>query len=521
MQKIVNYFIPVNDEQTFLIKQKIKSLIIFNLIGIFILFVLIVFTFISHDINTVLTSSLLPFIVIIIIIIDLFFLKFKTYNFASNFLTILVSVAMGLQLIFIKPLFFFDDYVTTYYFIFAIFTLSAIFSSKKIFFINISIILICVAINMFESYQLFPDEYKHKLYTIIPYFFFSLFFTTLLMYIISYLSQQVLSKTEENTIEIKNLNKKLLSQNENLENLVKQRTQKVQIQKEEIQMKNEELLLQNEEIFVQTENLKSTLDLVEEQHEDINASLRYAHSIQKAILPLDEELKKDLNYFLIYKPKDIVSGDFYWYYSVKSSKDINIFLSLADCTGHGVPGAFMSMLGYNLLNEIITSKHYFETKDILEQLDNEVRQSLKQEQTKNHDGMDMAFCRIRINNSKTQLVFSGAKRPIIIYSKKTKSITYIRGDNRSVGGYYTHDIPFTEKKVELEKGDIVYLFTDGITDQNNTNNKKFGTKRLKDLIIKHGNKPLKEQKSLFEKEIISHQDNEDQLDDTSLLCFEI
>ena len=521
MQKIVNYFITEDDNKSFLIRHKTKALIIFNLIGIVILFSLIIFTIISHSSDTVFTSSLLPAFIIIIIVFDLFLLKFKTYNFASNFLTIFVSVAMGLQLIFIKPLFFFDDYVTTYYFIFAIFTLSAIFSSKKFFIINISIILICVAINMFGSYQLFPDEYKSKLYTIIPYFFFSLFFTTLLMYIISYLSQQVINKTENNTIEINNLNKKLLSQNENLENLVKQRTQKVQIQKEEIYLKNEELLIQNEEMYAQADILKSSLDIVEEQHQDINASLRYAHSIQKAILPLDEELKKDLDYFLIYKPKDIVSGDFYWYYSVKSSKDINIFVSLADCTGHGVPGAFMSMLGYNLLNEIITSKHYFETKDILEQLDNEVRQSLKQDQTKNHDGMDMAFCRIRINNSKAQLVFSGAKRPIIIYSKKAKSITYIRGDNRSVGGYYTHDIPFTEKKVDLEKGDIVYLFTDGITDQNNTNNKKFGIKRLKKLIIKHGNKPLKEQKSLFENEILSHQGNEDQLDDTSLLCFEI
>ncbi len=521
MQKIVNYFITEDDNKSFLIQQKTKSLIIFNLIGIVILFLLIIFTIISHSSDTVFTSSLLPTFIIIIIIFDLFLLKFKSYNFASNFLTLVISISMGAQLLFIKPLFFFDDYVTTYYFIFAIFTLSAIFSNKKIFFINILIILVCLTVNIIESYKLFPDEYKDTIFSIVPYFLFSLFFTTLLMYIISYLSQQVISKTEDNTKEINNLNEKLITQNENLENLVKQRTQKVQIQKEEIQMKNEELLLQNEEIFVQTENLKSTLDLVEEQHEDINASLRYAHSIQKAILPLDEELKKDLDYFLIYKPKDIVSGDFYWYYSVKSSKDINIFLSLADCTGHGVPGAFMSMLGYNLLNEIITNKHYFETKDILEQLDNEVRQSLKQEQTKNHDGMDMAFCRIRINNSKAQLAFSGAKRPIIIYSKKAKTITYIRGDNRSVGGYYTHDIPFTEKKVDLEKGDIVYLFTDGITDQNNINNKKFGIKRLKELIIKHGNKPLKEQKSLFENEISLHQGNEDQLDDTSLLCFEI
>ncbi len=521
MQRIVNYFIQEDDNKSFLIKHKTKALIIFNLIGIILLVSLIFVTFIRYKLNIALIFSIIPAVIILIIGIDLYFVKFKSYNLASNFLTTFISISIGVQLIFIKPLFFFDDYVTTYYFIFTIFTLSAIFSSKKVFFINISVILVSLAINIIKSYKFFPDEYKDTIFSIVPYFLFSLFFTTLLMYIISYLSQQVISKTEDTAIKVNNLNEELLSQNENLETIVEQRTKKIQIQKEEINIKNKELLIQNEEIYAQADILKSSLDIVEEQHLDINASLRYAHSIQKAILPLDEELKKDLDYFLIYKPKDIVSGDFYWYYSVKSSKNINIFVSLADCTGHGVPGAFMSMLGYNLLNEIVTNKHFFETKEILEQLDTEVRQSLKQDQTKNHDGMDMAFCHILKNDSKTQLVFSGAKRPIIIYSKSTNSITYIKGNIRSIGGYYMNNIPFTQKKIDLEKGDLIYLFTDGITDQNNINNKKFGIRRLKELISLNANKPLKEQKIIFESEFLSYQAEEEQLDDISLLCFKI
>jgi len=248
MSKFVNYFSPKINEDSFLINQKTKSLIIFNLVGFILLILLIIFTFIRYNFIDAIINSFLPIFIITIIIIDLFLIKHKTYNIASNFFTIVASIGMGLQLLLIKPSFFLGDYTSTYYFLFAVFTLSAIFSNIKIFLLNIVIVLSCTIINMINSYKLFPDEYKDTIFSIIPYFLFSLFFATILMYIISYLSQKSINKIEDSAKEINNLNKKLIFHNENLEKIVEQRTTQINTQKEEIQLKNEELQTSNEEL---------------------------------------------------------------------------------------------------------------------------------------------------------------------------------------------------------------------------------------------------------------------------------
>ncbi|RLD52202.1 MAG: hypothetical protein DRI94_03885 [Bacteroidetes bacterium] len=259
---------------------------------------------------------------------------------------------------------------------------------------------------------------------------------------------------------------------------------------------------------------------LEKQREEINSSLRYAKTIQNAILPTHGNMLSKNNFFLIYLPKDIVSGDFYWF----SAKDDSpyIFYAVVDCTGHGVPGAFMSMIGARLLNYIVSEKNINLPSEILEQMNLSVKLALKQKLSGNKDGMDISLIRLeKTPDKKTKIIFSGAKQSLFIYSKRKNTVTKIRGDIKTIGGYFDDDIPFTNKKITSEKDDVIYLLSDGIIDQNSSEGKKIGTSGFQKILTEIAELPLQEQKEKITEILNSHKKETNQRDDITILGIKI
>ena len=285
------------------------------------------------------------------------------------------------------------------------------------------------------------------------------------------------------------------------------------------------------------------------QHKFITSSIRYAKTIQQAILPIQEVINENLNNFIIYRPKDVVSGDFYWFTVVKDIpllKKVEYlkFIAVVDCTGHGVPGAFMSMIANTLLNEIINKDQIYSPKDILTKLNLEIKQSLQQDITENHDGMDLCLCRIEekqhkdttlknsnqthstLKNSNQihyKITFSGAKRPLFYYKLQEKELVRQKGDRKSIGGIMQkyNKIVFTNKEIILQQNDLIYLTTDGYIDQNNKKRKRFGTKKFENILNKIANMELSEQKQILETELDNWQRNEKQRDDITVVGIKL
>ncbi len=257
---------------------------------------------------------------------------------------------------------------------------------------------------------------------------------------------------------------------------------------------------------------------LEKQKEEIDASLRYAQTIQKAILPAPLTMRKNNDFFLIYMPKDIVSGDFYWFSSPKDCP--YTFFAVVDCTGHGVPGAFMSMIGARMLNFIVSEKKISEPAEILEQMHISVNIALKQKDTGNRDGMDISLCRFeKTDNDEKEVVFSGAKQSIY-YSKNGKLIK-LRGDVKTIGGHYYDDASFTNKKFTLASNDMVYMLTDGYIDQDSPESKKIGSANVYKLLEKVHTLPLKQQKDVLIKYLNNHKKETQQRDDITFLGIKI
>jgi serine phosphatase RsbU (regulator of sigma subunit) len=295
----------------------------------------------------------------------------------------------------------------------------------------------------------------------------------------------------------------------------------------------------NEELNSTNKNLKNALDTVSQQkkqietaHEEITASINYAKYIQSSVLPKAEHIEECLgDHFIIYKPKEIVSGDFYW---VSQTEDKTVIVS-ADCTGHGVPGAFMSMLGITLLNEIINKDSVTNPGIILDRLRKEVTDSLKQkgDRWEQKDGMDMALCTIDRKNMKLQ--FAGAINPLYLIrqsetevkgilhydSNGSENLTEIKGDHMPIGIFDEMD-SFTSHEIDLHKGDTFYMFTDGFPDQfGGPDHKKFSHKRFRENLLKTRSESMSDQKLKLENALHEWMGNNSQTDDISLIGFRI
>lgn len=266
--------------------------------------------------------------------------------------------------------------------------------------------------------------------------------------------------------------------------------------------------------------LKIAEQEIKMQHRDIKAGIRYASTIQKAILPIKEEIDKVFNNFIFYKPKDIVSGDFYWF----SQKGKYKFIAVVDCTGHGVPGAFMSVLGNTLLNDIVNDKNIISPSEILTLLHKGILKSLKQTKTNNTDGMDISLCRFEEkDNNEVEIIFAGARCSIYHISKVGQKIKRIRGDIKTVGGLFTNDLVFNNHKIKTKKDNMLYLATDGYIDQNSNFNqrKSFGTVSFMKLLRIISVRSLEKQRLKLEAEIIDFRNGIEQRDDITVIGIKI
>lgn len=256
--------------------------------------------------------------------------------------------------------------------------------------------------------------------------------------------------------------------------------------------------------------------IVEEKQKDILASISYAKRIQEAILIPEKEIKEAFSdAFVLFRPKDIVSGDFYWFAESKFNK----IVAIADCTGHGVPGGFMSMLGYEILQEILLLENVETTSEALKLLDQKVTETLNKSSRTHRDGMDMALCAFSKHGNKLQ--FSGANRPLLIVRKG--ELTELSPDKHTIGGSIDEtDKRFSLQELEVFPGDLIYLFTDGYADQfGGPEGKKYKSKNLKELIRRISSVGPDEQKLILESTFDNWRGDLEQVDDVSLICLRI
>ena len=281
-----------------------------------------------------------------------------------------------------------------------------------------------------------------------------------------------------------------------------------------LEEQNQFISQQNEEINVQKEQLEDSNQRLEKRNKQITDSINYASRIQQSILPSDEFISKLLlDSFILFKPRDIVSGDFYWF----SKKNNKILLAAVDCTGHGVPGAFMSMIGNTLLNEIVNEKGITKPSDILAELNTGIKKALHQngQETHSDDGMDLSL--VSIDPEKRRLSFAGAKRPLYIASNGV--LNEIKGNPHGIGGGRKKIIKkFTPHGYTLKKGDTFYFFSDGYIDQfGGEEDEKFMIERFEKLLLDINHLTMKEQYSSLENSFEKWKGSGKQIDDVLVI----
>ncbi|KPK85054.1 MAG: hypothetical protein AMS27_08440 [Bacteroides sp. SM23_62_1] len=262
--------------------------------------------------------------------------------------------------------------------------------------------------------------------------------------------------------------------------------------------------------------IKHQRDQIFQQKQEITDSIHYASRIQNALLPPEKLLSKLSDHFILYKPRDIVSGDYYW----MTQKDGKTVVLAADCTGHGVPGAFMSMLGISFMNEIVNKSDMTQPNEILNKLRDNVVNSLHQtgEEGEAQDGMDLALC--VINNNKSKLQYAGAYNPLFLI-RDDELIEY-KPDKMPIGIYKEKQDSFTNHEIEIQDGDAMYMFSDGYVDQfGGPGAKKFMAKRFKELLLSIYKKPMNEQKTILDTTLEEWKGGIDQIDDILVMGFRI
>ena len=270
-------------------------------------------------------------------------------------------------------------------------------------------------------------------------------------------------------------------------------------------------------VYKQLNTTKKQKVVIEEKQQEISDSINYAKRIQDAMMTSSVYLKDTLpKSFIFFKPKDVVSGDFYWIYK---DQEENIFFTVADCTGHGVPGAFMSMIGTSLLNEIIIEKGIKDTDKVLYEMRAQIIKSLGQEEEgAQKDGMDISLC--KLNMKKKTVEFSGAHNSLIHISGEELK-TY-RGDHQPVGLLLGDKKPFTKHKVKLKKDDMLYIYSDGYQDQfGGERGKKYMAAKFKNQLLKMSKETEDQQLSLLDQEFSSWIQDYEQIDDVCVMGVRI
>ena len=311
---------------------------------------------------------------------------------------------------------------------------------------------------------------------------------------------------------------KISRMNRDLEKTVQERTQEVVMQKEEIEA-------QKEEIEAQLDLATQQRDTITRQKDQILDSIRYAERIQSAILPPARHLSELVSdHFILFKPRDIVSGDFYW----NSIREHKLLIAVADCTGHGVPGAFLSVLGISSMNEIINRKGTLHAAMILEHLRDFVVHSLHQTGIRREaqDGIEIALC--VIDPAGLTLEFAGANRPLYLVRSRTDEtgkppeLIHIKGDKIPIGIYEQEPSPFRNHRIPLQKNDIIYLFSDGYVDQlGGPRRKTYRSVHFRELLLKIQDRSLEDQKQILLDVHESWRGDVEQIDDILVVGIRI
>ncbi len=309
--------------------------------------------------------------------------------------------------------------------------------------------------------------------------------------------------------------------NEQLELQKKQlQEQSYQLQEmnDEIVTQNEEIQQQSEEILTQRDALAETLEQLNIRNLDVTASIMYAKRIQTAIFPSSEQLQKLLpESFIFLKPRDIVSGDFYWFTSLNANQ---VFLAVCDCTGHGVPGAFMSLLGYEILERIFYNKLASDPAEVLKAMNESLHSLLINTNNTIQDGMDVAA--VIIDFETKVLRYAGAMNPL--YYVQDNLLNVIKGDKQPIGGSFKGNTErqFVTHEVTLSKKTSFYLCSDGYQDQfGGPHARKFMTKNLRALFGQIHTLPMPEQREVLKETLKSWQGSTKQTDDICIVGFEI
>ncbi|OJJ14324.1 hypothetical protein BKI52_43375 [marine bacterium AO1-C] len=287
-------------------------------------------------------------------------------------------------------------------------------------------------------------------------------------------------------------------------------------QKEEIAFQKDEITTQNEELRQSQEELEAQRDYIEERNKEltkknmlINQSIKAALNIQQALLPSEQLFEDSFSeYFTFFKPRDIVSGDFYWL----NKSDDTIWIAVADCTGHGVPGAFMTMLGKSLLERLINVRKLETPAEVLQELDKEVILTLRQRETKNNTGMDIILLKITKGDT-PNVLYAGAKNSLFVVDSNNE-ITEHKADRISIGGIKRRPDHFTNQTISVTSESHIFLGTDGYQDQNDVKRKSFSKKRLRALLQEVSLLPSVEQKqALLATTLDAHMQDTEQRDD--------
>jgi serine phosphatase RsbU (regulator of sigma subunit) len=272
-----------------------------------------------------------------------------------------------------------------------------------------------------------------------------------------------------------------------------------------------------EKVRERTEEVIEKSKKLEIAYSEIRDSINYAKRIQESILPPDEVIEETFaESFIFYRPKDVVCGDFYWF----GKTDKEFVIAAVDCTGHGVPGALMTVIGNSLLNQIVSFSGVTKPSDILYQLDKKLHDTLKQHGGDvASDGMDLAVCRYELGSN--SISFAGAKRPF--YLMRDHKLQEIKGSKAPIGRYLKdYQKEFEEHTITLQKNDTIYLFSDGLQDQfGGPDGKKYMISRFRELLQKIQSLSMSKQKEYIEKEMSAWQNNYQQTDDMLLIGIRI
>lgn len=332
-----------------------------------------------------------------------------------------------------------------------------------------------------------------------------------------------MEQSESNNKRLWEINEEIYRQKKNLDEQLKAieiEREQLKIDKEEIKIKNEKLWEQSKAVHDEKERINKLRLEIEARHKEITDSIKYAHRLQTAILPQKKLINSFLNdWFVLFKPKDIVSGDFYWF----EEKNERLLFAAADATGHGVPGAMVSVICNSGLNRSVNEFGFVDPGKILSKTREIILEAFERSNDEVKDGMDIAIVSMSKNldsYGNREVSYAGAYNPLWILRKEDGIIEEIKADRQPVGRYQKEK-EFTTHKLIIKKGDIMYLFSDGYASQfGGEKGKKFKLSSMKSLILSLRNKSIKDQEHILNNTFETWKGNKEQIDDVVIFAFQ-